>query len=333
MDSLIKKCGVPQCKLCKCDQLDTNCKFYGSLSKETFEINFNQTCKTSSVVYLITCKRYDCAMKYVGKTKLALNRRLSLHRGNILFGSEGICMLNHFTKTHNPSDMQIKAIEVCAAGNLDTREKFWIDKLNVSFPYGLNDRISMKGIQDVYAHVMENNCNNKTAYEMFDVIPSKRTKKGGKRRNGNVSNEPYEFDPSMFMVDIMDANIVERKFFINHVRNKVMHLKNDYTKLLFIHLIVAIRDNNNDFGLYSRCGFNEYLPYLVRDLCLAKLKKSIVPKERAEHYMVFTFVIKYMDCPNISGVIRNKTILDLVPINDKKLKMPGVAFKYSDTIQ
>lgn len=333
MDIFIKKCGVPQCKLCRCDQLDTNTKFNGCLSKEIFEITFDQTCKTSSVVYLITCKQENCAMQYVGKTKLPLNRRLSLHRGNILFGSEGICMLNHFTKKHNPSDMQIKAIEICAARDLDGREKFWMDRLNVSFPYGLNDRVSKKGVQDVYAHVMENNCNNKTVYELFDVIPSRRSRKGGKRRNGNVPEEPYNFDPSMFMVDIMDANNIERKFFINHVRNNVMHLKNDYTKLLFIHLIIAIKDNNEQFKIYSNCCFNEYLPYLVRDLCLAKLKKSLVPKKHVDHYIVFSFVNKYMDGFNISGVIRNKAVQNLFPVNDINLKMPGVAFKYSDTIR
>ena len=100
---------------------------------------------------------------------------------------------------------------------------------------------------------------------MFDVIPSKRTKKGGKRRNGNVSNEPYEFDPSMFMVDIMDANIVERKFLINHVRNKVMHLNLIICAILvcnaviykFVHILLfllSVITNPLDHVVVVRCS-------------------------------------------------------------------------------
>ena len=83
-------------------------------------------------------------MKYVGKTALALNRRLSLHRGNMVAGKEAIVMLNHFTKIHQPSDMKIKAIEACNKRNLEDRQRYWIDEFNVAFPYGLNDRLCKK---------------------------------------------------------------------------------------------------------------------------------------------------------------------------------------------
>ena len=84
--------------------------------------------------------------------------------------------------------MQIKAIEACTPGNLDERKRFWIDdKLNVCFPYGLNDRISKKGVLDVYTHIMENKSNNKPVYELFNVIQSKRTSKGGKRNENDYN--------------------------------------------------------------------------------------------------------------------------------------------------
>ena len=112
-----------------------------------------------------------------------------------------------------------------------------------------------------------------------------------------------------------------------------MHLKNNYVKLLFIHLIVAVRDNNDYFKLYSNCSFNEYLAFLVRDLCLAKLRKSFIPKEQKEHYMVITFENKYLDNISINSALHDNRIKGLFPINDDKLKTPGVAFKYTDTIR
>ena len=186
MVNYIKQCGTPQCKLCRLNQLDNNCLFYGNLSKVPHEITFHQTCKTASTIYLISCKHPDCIMKYVGKTKLMLNRRMSLHRGNILFGSEGAVMLQHFTNVHNISDMQIKAIEICNSKKLDERGKYWMDKLNVAFPYGLNDRLIKKGVQDLYSHVMRNESSSSTVYELFDKVPSTRTKKAGRRRGVNM---------------------------------------------------------------------------------------------------------------------------------------------------
>ena len=333
MVNYIRNCGIPQCKLCRLGQLDTNCMFNGNLSKEIFNINFNQTCKTSRVVYLITCKHEDCNMKYVGKTSLTLHRRLALHRGHIVAGTEAPVMFNHFTKVHQPSDMQIKAIELCTVKNIDERERYWIDKLNVAFPYGLNDRLSKKGIQDVYSHVMENTSCNTAVYELFDKIPSKRTKKGGRKRNGIIANGG-QFDPDLFLRDLIELdNGEDKKLFIYYVRNVIMHLNNGNTKILFIHLAGSIKDRDANFTTYSGCNYNEYTPYLVKDLCLAKLKKSFVPKIQKQHFMVFEFVNKYMDTVNINKVIGNKKIMEHFPVRDKNLSNPGIAYKYSNTIR
>ena len=49
--------------------------------------------------------------------------------------------------------------------------------------------------------------------------------------------------------------------------------------------------------------------------------------------MVFAFANKYFNAFNISNVVHNKTIQDLFPIQDERLKTPGIAFKYTDTIR
>ena len=75
----IDHCGVPRCKLCKDDQLDTISTFYSNFNKTPYYINFHQNCRTTHCVYLISCSHPNCTMQYVGKTTLSIQRRLALH--------------------------------------------------------------------------------------------------------------------------------------------------------------------------------------------------------------------------------------------------------------
>ena len=43
-------------------------------------------------------------MKYIGFTTTKLNKRMSGHCANFINVTEGIVMLNHFTKHHNITD-------------------------------------------------------------------------------------------------------------------------------------------------------------------------------------------------------------------------------------
>ena len=55
-----------------------------------------------------------------------------------LNGTEGIVMLQHFTKIHDITDMIIKLLEFWEGKFLRAREEFWMQQLNTIFPYGLN---------------------------------------------------------------------------------------------------------------------------------------------------------------------------------------------------
>ena len=135
------------------------------------------------------------------------------------------------------------------------------------------------------------------------------------------------------MNNFMECSEENGIHFIHYVRNELMHLNNKHVKQLFLHLAVAINKNNDFFKLYSACRFNNYLPYIVKDICLAKLRKSFTPKKNLKHFMVFTFCNKYFNSFNVSKVLKNKTIMDLFPVNNDEWKLPGIAFKYSNTIR
>ena len=87
-------------------------------------------------------------MKYVGFTTTPINKRLSGHRANILNGTEGKIMLEHFKNHHNIEDMMIKPLELCERTELRKRETYWIQRLNTVYPYGLNNRIDINNIKE-----------------------------------------------------------------------------------------------------------------------------------------------------------------------------------------
>ena len=89
---------------------------------------------------MISCKTHKCHMKYIGFPTTKLIKCLSGHHANIINGTEGIVMLNHFIKHHSNTDMVIKPIDICDIKVLRKREQLWIQELNAIFPYGLNSR-------------------------------------------------------------------------------------------------------------------------------------------------------------------------------------------------
>ena len=73
------KCTLEKCLCCN-STIETN-QFHSTNTKQTFTIKYNMNCNTSSIIYLITCKK--CHIQYVGQTTRALKDRLTDHRSNI----------------------------------------------------------------------------------------------------------------------------------------------------------------------------------------------------------------------------------------------------------
>ena len=310
----IQYCGVPQCKICKNKQLDTDISFYSNLTKKGFNIDFRQNCKTNLVIYLISCKNPNCCCKYTGRTHQPINRRLSLHRANIIAGTEGPAMLHHFTKVHQPSDMIIKAIEICGKSNIKERERFWIAELNTAFPYGLNDRINIPPINDAYSYTMGNTCTNQAIYETFNKLPSRRTKRGGSRNKRHTQESV--FNPITFMDTINSPEPDKQKFFINHVRYKIMSLNKVHTKELFLHLCICINEHNDHYHKYNSNIYTAYLSYLAKDIAFAKLKSHYINnyhKKQPQHFIIINFCNKLMDNINFNKIIKDRNIINLFP--------------------
>ena len=72
---LVRPCGKARCKTCK---MITPTQIVNSASGATIKLRCNNSCKTTNVVYLITCTK--CGKQYVGETGDHVNQRMNHHR-------------------------------------------------------------------------------------------------------------------------------------------------------------------------------------------------------------------------------------------------------------
>ncbi|KAG9333552.1 hypothetical protein JZ751_011388 [Albula glossodonta] len=132
--------GIYQCTAQRCNCCQFMVKgvdqFHGTNTKKFYKIKQVLTCKTSSVIYIIECKK--CKIQYVGRTKSFLKTRFSGHKNSII-KQEIRPIPDHFNNDgHSLDDLVIFPIEqVTDSGDLNDRELYWISELE-TMEKGLN---------------------------------------------------------------------------------------------------------------------------------------------------------------------------------------------------
>ena len=170
-------------------------------------------------------------MKYIGFTTTKLNKRLAGHQANIIQGSEGHIMMEHFTKHHAIMDMVIKPIDICDGEVLRKREQFWMQQLNTIFPYGLNSRIDIEGIHDAYDHVKSGN--RKPIYKTFNTIKNSRTHRGSGKNS--TRNKMYKNNPINTNENFNNDNIFNPAIFVSSITDNIAYsVAKDSRKLIMI---------------------------------------------------------------------------------------------------
>ena len=138
--------GAYQCnkKCVVCPFIQPTTKFSSTVTGESFPITSHLTCKSSWLIYLITCKR--CSKQYVGKTQTTLYTRFNNTRSEIknhnTKGGKSLPYVSHFTtEQHTVNDISLVPIEQIHKQNRSIilrRESFWIAKLQSRRPSGIN---------------------------------------------------------------------------------------------------------------------------------------------------------------------------------------------------
>ena len=320
----IQYCNTAQCKICRLQRLDENTNFYSSLAYNQYRLNNNGSCNTRNCIYMISCSAENCHLKYIGFTTTMLNKRLAGHRANILNGTEGCIMLDHFTKFHNICDMIVKPIDICDSKVLRDREKFWMQELNSIYPYGLNSRIDIQGIHDAHEHVKK----GEVIYKTFNTVKNNRTKRGSginRRANTEQDQNPIIFDPQAF---IRSCTIDVFHSVNKHCRMLLMSLKIPDVRKLIIHVSKLLNSE------HIKYNFNQFLLYMIRDLCLYRLTlKQRIKSKKNLKYIMITHVNGLIEEINLNKIIKSQDSLDKFPGDKEYILNTGTSYKYSKSIR
>jgi len=111
-------------------------QFKCTATGKTYKIYQQIGCEDKNIIYVIQCKK--CSAQYVGKTSGTFKARVNKHRNSI--GQSNTNVAKHFEQSgHSVQDFFAYAIEKVRgdAFVLGTRERFWIDTMDV-ISHGMN---------------------------------------------------------------------------------------------------------------------------------------------------------------------------------------------------
>ena len=138
----ITPCRHPRCSTC---HIHLNCsptfKYNFPCNKTIYHIRHNFTCKSTNVVYLITCSK--CKKQYVGYTTQQLSTQINHHRTCII-NKQATYIHKHFNlPDHAITNLTIQPIDtttntINVQQELLHIERFWINTLRTLTQYGLN---------------------------------------------------------------------------------------------------------------------------------------------------------------------------------------------------
>jgi len=134
------KCLGIRCQACKYVIVGSN--FKSSHNNRVFNINESLNCKSTNIVYLVTCR--NCSLQYVGQTGRALADRCTDHRSAIRTKKDTPIAVHFNLPGHSLDDFSITAIEqlpFCpdALKFRLMKETTWQNLLQTFYPLGINN--------------------------------------------------------------------------------------------------------------------------------------------------------------------------------------------------
>ena len=117
------KCGDKRCNTCKLGTFGHT--IHITSTNKMFVIRNPITCKTSNVIYCLTCKK--CREQYIGETEQELHERQRGHLSDIKSGKAGLPYVTHFQKCgiDNYTITGVEKVRKNCAETRKGREKFY----------------------------------------------------------------------------------------------------------------------------------------------------------------------------------------------------------------
>ena len=137
-------CTTKSCRYCP--RLNKSGRIKCTTSGREYVAKHNTTCKSSNIVYCLTCK--CCGIQYVGQTKNRLMDRFQAHFYNIAYNKPGSEIGKHFNLPDHKGldDVEIHIVDFIHAHPMGRKSKYlrdlvefnWIQRLHTNAPQGLN---------------------------------------------------------------------------------------------------------------------------------------------------------------------------------------------------
>lgn len=131
------KCNGVHCRAC--NYITPTANFTSSHNKRTYRVHGNVNCRTTNVIYLITCRH--CNLQYVGQTSRSLADRINDHLSYVRTRKTNTPTGLHFNLPgHNINDLQFVGIEHVPtdSSTLPIIERKWQQLLQTHYPHGIN---------------------------------------------------------------------------------------------------------------------------------------------------------------------------------------------------
>ena len=134
------RCASIKCKACEYI-VEAN-KYISTHNNRAFTLSHYFSCKSTNVVYLVTCKR--CSKQYVGETGRQLSDRINQHLSCIRLNKPTPIGLRFNYADHTIKDFSIIAIEQFKDTTHSqvvrrAKEITWQNILQTAFPLGINN--------------------------------------------------------------------------------------------------------------------------------------------------------------------------------------------------
>ena len=134
--------GMGKCNNCPiCPFVKIGKYVKATSNNTTIEINTSVNCKTTNIIYCISCLK--CRVQYVGETERSLQERFSEHKAYVVNKHLQKATGAHYnTPGHSLSDMQVSVVEKVHSNDplvRKEREDQFIRKLNTKYK-GLNKK-------------------------------------------------------------------------------------------------------------------------------------------------------------------------------------------------
>ncbi len=317
---LFKKCNSSRCLFCKV----FNCSntFESSITCRKYKSQTNGVicgCKTSNVVYLITCN--GCNAQYVGETHQGIHHRFNEHRSKIKNkdkASNSTVLADHFNGKCKDKGYKVQIIEKLIGdgklqnGKMDDqaayrrrkREEFWMKELRTVYPYGLNNRC-------------EKNMDQRTedcVYKLFN----KRKRNPQRRRHKKLGNPKIKAEDVIVNLGNGTSTIIQKISFL--IKTIPQLNKFELQK-------VEERVENMELEDQVKCALDDVIKNK-----LAQTNETEPKKRKMGSPVVILYHNDAVDMVNVRRIVNDPNTDALLP-NMTEDEKPNTVFKFTRTIR